>query len=143
MAGFRYRDYQCKACGHRWEVFEPAESDETRKCPKCKAEAMRLFGVPAVIGTDTAYYRGRGTLEKQFGSDHDLKIRVRQAMRHGYRPSPNDVYEPGLAKYIGDPDAFVSGGKNQIKKSAAKLREDVPRIRGRRPKRPATVGPAT
>ena len=85
--------------------------------------------VPAVHGTDAAYFRGKGTLDKQFGSDHDLAIRVKQARKHGYNPSPNDSYEPGLAKFVGDPEAFISPsqGKNQIKRAAARLR-DVPDV---------------
>lgn len=78
--------------------------------------------LPGVVGTDSQYFAIHGTLDKQFNSDHDLEIRVREARKRGYNPSPNDVYEPSLARFIGDPEAFVpaSGGRGHVKRVVRK-----------------------
>ena len=41
-------DYQCQACGHRFEKFQPITSAPIRKCPKCgKSKVKRLIGTGA------------------------------------------------------------------------------------------------
>jgi hypothetical protein len=121
---YREQRYLCK-CGMDFWLFLPAKRiPRTAHCPTCGKRASKAFcGCPAVVGTDTQYFRQRGTLEKQFNSDHDLKIRVEQARKHGYNPNPNDVYEPCLAQFPGDPNAFISPsqGKRQIRQAAAKI----------------------
>jgi putative FmdB family regulatory protein len=38
-------DYQCKGCGHKWELFQPITAKPTRKCPTCgKLKAQRVIG---------------------------------------------------------------------------------------------------
>lgn len=38
-------DYQCDACNHEFEVFEPITAAPQKKCPKCKKNKLRrLFG---------------------------------------------------------------------------------------------------
>lgn len=37
-------EYQCDACQHKWEEFQPITSEPTKKCPECKkAKARRLI----------------------------------------------------------------------------------------------------
>ncbi len=41
-------DYQCDACKHTWEEFQPITAKPTKKCPECKkAKAKRLIGAGA------------------------------------------------------------------------------------------------
>jgi putative FmdB family regulatory protein len=35
-------DYQCKKCGHRFEVFHSMSDDKPRKCPRCGKRAVRV-----------------------------------------------------------------------------------------------------
>lgn len=58
-------DYQCGACGHRYEVFQRMSDGPKRTCPKCKGRVRRLIGTGAGLlfkgsgfyGTD---YRSTG-----------------------------------------------------------------------------------
>ena len=63
--------------------------------------------VPA-IRTDAQFLKNHGTLDKQFeGDSRQLETITNTAKQHGYTPSPNDTYIPTLARYPGDPLAFV------------------------------------
>jgi len=35
-------DYQCRKCGHRFELFHRITDETPKKCPKCKARARRV-----------------------------------------------------------------------------------------------------
>jgi putative FmdB family regulatory protein len=38
-------DYECDACGHRFELFQSMSEKPVKKCPKCgKLRARRLIG---------------------------------------------------------------------------------------------------
>lgn len=72
---------------------------------------------PALM-TDVTLFEGQGTLDKQFGgNEKDMQRVLDIAKKHGYTPNRNDVYMPGLARYPGDPLAFVppTGGRGHIK----------------------------
>lgn len=72
--------------------------------------------------TDTAFFAGQPKLRDQFRDKRQLKKVLGVAKKHGYRPSPNDVYEPGLARFQGDPEAFVppTGGRSYIRRLCEK-----------------------
>lgn len=97
--------YHCPDCGRAWEVQERPEAKQVKRC-ECGGKARRLFPCPAIV-TDTAYAAPMGGLEKQFGGNKKaLRDLARQARAQGYNPSPDDIYEPGLAQQPGDPKAF-------------------------------------
>ena len=81
------------------------------------AEMIALQKGPG-LDTDDIFFSGQGTLYDQFGSEKHLQKFVKNAKANGYTPSPNDVYYPGLARFQGDPEAFVSRsqGRSYIKK---------------------------
>ncbi len=37
-------DYECKACGHDFEVFQNMSDPPLTKCPKCGGSVRRLIG---------------------------------------------------------------------------------------------------
>jgi putative FmdB family regulatory protein len=38
-------DYECRQCGHRFELFQSITEEPVKRCPKCgKNTARRLFG---------------------------------------------------------------------------------------------------
>ncbi len=58
-------DYQCSACGHRYEMFQRMSDRPKRTCPKCKGRARRLIGTGAGLlfkgsGFYTTDYRSAG-----------------------------------------------------------------------------------
>jgi hypothetical protein len=70
------------------------------------AEMLALRQAPA-SKTDREFLAGRGMLADQIGCPHQLNDIVGAAQAHGYTPGANDVYDPGLARFMGDPEAFI------------------------------------
>lgn len=71
------------------------------------------------LSTDSTFFSGAGTLDRQFGKDKGaLKQVVSGAKKAGYNPTGNELYQPCLARFPGDPRAFVSqaDGKAHIRK---------------------------
>tara|TARA_R110000824_G_scaffold6882_3_gene31606 strand:- start:12200 stop:12658 length:459 start_codon:yes stop_codon:yes gene_type:complete len=86
------------------------------------AEMMAFREGPRSM-TDREFFEGQGTLAKQFeGDERALDKLVEHARAKGYTPNYNDVYVGGLAKYPGDPEAFISpsGGRGQIQQLCEK-----------------------
>ena len=81
-------------------------------------EVLESRKMPA-IRTDAQFLANHGTLEKQFqGDERQLEKVTDKAKSLGYNPSPNDTYIPTLARFPGDPLAFVPPGspKSHIRK---------------------------
>jgi putative FmdB family regulatory protein len=51
-------DYECDACGHKFELFQSIKAGPIRKCPACKKlKARRLIGIGAgVIFKGSGFY---------------------------------------------------------------------------------------
>ena len=52
-------DYKCESCGHAFEKFQSMTARPVRKCPECKANAVkRLIGTGAgVIFKGSGFYQ--------------------------------------------------------------------------------------
>lgn len=89
--------------GHRW------------------AEMISLQRGP-VLSTDDTFFQGVPRLYEQFGSQKNLDRHLKAAKAHGFTPSPNAIYMPGLARFQGDPEAWVTRamGRSYIKKLCEK-----------------------
>lgn len=84
-----------------------------------KLAEMLAFQSPPGSLTDREFFSGQGTLADQFkGDEAMLKRLVSTAASNGRRPQASDVYCSGLARFPGDPEAFVpsSGGRNYIRR---------------------------
>lgn len=70
------------------------------------------------LNTDSMFFQGMPRLYEQFGSQRALDHVLKAAAKHGFKPNPTDIYQPGLARFKGDPEAFVpaTGGRGYIKK---------------------------
>ncbi len=87
-------------------------------CCAIFADMLASRKAPGTKGCDTDWFRGKGTLSDQFSGDQkQLEHTVNVARSHGYNPNMHDVYVPGMARFVGDPEAFVSpaGGLHQVK----------------------------
>ncbi len=40
-------EYQCKKCGHRFELIQSFSAEDPKECPVCKGEVERLISTPA------------------------------------------------------------------------------------------------
>ena len=58
-------DYECDACGHRFELFQGINDPVQRKCPDCKKNKLRrLFGTGAAI-----VFKGSGFYQTDYRSE--------------------------------------------------------------------------
>ncbi|MEM9353952.1 MAG: zinc ribbon domain-containing protein [Planctomycetota bacterium] len=58
-------DYECDACGHKFELFQSMSDPVKRKCPECgKLKLRRLFGTGAAV-----VFKGSGFYETDYRSD--------------------------------------------------------------------------
>lgn len=79
------------------------------------AEMLALRSPPRA-NTDREFFEGHCNGNQFSGAeDHGDYLRT-QAQRHGHTPGRNDVYVSQLARFPGDPEAFVpaSGGRSHI-----------------------------
>jgi putative FmdB family regulatory protein len=57
-------DYECKACHHRWELFQSIKENPVKKCPQCgKRQAQRVIGAGAGI-----IFKGSGFYQTDYRS---------------------------------------------------------------------------
>lgn len=57
-------DYECSACGHRFEEFQSMSSDPLKKCPSCKKSKLeRLIGSGGGV-----IFKGSGFYETDYRS---------------------------------------------------------------------------
>lgn len=71
------------------------------------AEMFAMRQAPSAE-TESTFLANFGKLQDQFdGDEFHTEAVVAAARKQGYNPSPNDVYQPAIAKCIGDPRAFV------------------------------------
>jgi putative FmdB family regulatory protein len=58
-------DYECKSCGHKYELFQSITAEPEKKCPACgKKTAKRLIGAGGTI-----IFRGSGFYATDYRSD--------------------------------------------------------------------------
>jgi putative FmdB family regulatory protein len=42
-------EYECRKCGHRFELFHSIKDDKPKRCPRCKGRAVRVPSAGAGI----------------------------------------------------------------------------------------------
>jgi len=58
-------DYECRSCGHQYELFQSITAKPTKKCPTCgKNTAKRLIGTGGGI-----IFRGSGFYQTDYRSE--------------------------------------------------------------------------
>ena len=58
-------DYECDACGHKFELFQGINAPVETKCPACKKKKLRrLFGTGGAI-----VFKGSGFYQTDYRSD--------------------------------------------------------------------------
>lgn len=83
-----------------------------------RAAAMYSLQKAARCDTDDVFFEGSRGLYDQFESQKALDRNLAAAKRHGFVPSKQAVYFPNLARFPGDPEAYVTRaqGRSHIKK---------------------------
>jgi len=68
-------DYECGACGHRYELFQSITAAPVKKCPACsKPSAKRLIGAGASI-----IFKGSGFFQTDYRSESYKKAAKAEA----------------------------------------------------------------
>lgn len=58
-------DYECDACGHRFELFQQISENPKKKCPECGRQKLRrLFGTGAAL-----MFKGSGFYQTDYRSE--------------------------------------------------------------------------
>lgn len=119
-------DYHCPECSNRFDALH-AWNRPLTECPRCGSGLLqRRFPCPAVK-TAATFEAGRGSLLDQLhGDQHHADAAMRNARLAGGNPSAGDIYMPTLARFCGDPEAFIptGGGEQYVKKLLRKRRWD-------------------
>ena len=101
-------DYECDACGHRFELYQSISADPERKCPACKKLKLRRL-----IGTGAAVvFKGSGFYQTDYRSDSYKKS-----------AAADSGSSPSTEKTSGEK---ASGEKSTSDKPASKPVESTP-----------------
>jgi putative FmdB family regulatory protein len=101
-------DYECDACGHRFELYQSISADPERKCPACKKLKLRRL-----IGTGAAVvFKGSGFYQTDYRSDSYKKS-----------AAADSGSSPSTEKTSGEK---ASGEKSTSDKPASKPAESSP-----------------
>lgn len=95
-------------------------SVEPQSTEEDQARLKDMFAARRAPGANTDQQIGReGDVEHQFkGREKVLQNYLKVAEKHGFTPGRNDFYEPSIARFPGDPQAWVpnGGGYGYMKK---------------------------
>jgi putative FmdB family regulatory protein len=101
--------YECvnPKCGCNFEKFATmAGAALPQACPDCGLFAPRRFLPPTCVSDCTVYSGERTDFAKQFKSEAMREFHLAQAKKNGVNTT-GKIYDPQLAKYPGDPKAWV------------------------------------
>ena len=80
-------DYECDACGHRFELFQSISADPEKKCPECKKLKLRRL-----IGTGAAVvFKGSGFYQTDYRSDSYKQSAAADSSSSSSSSSSNDT----------------------------------------------------
>lgn len=65
-------DYECDACGHKFEHFQGINDEVLKKCPECKKRKLRrLLGMGAAV-----VFKGSGFYQTDYRSESYKKAKA-------------------------------------------------------------------
>jgi len=104
-------DYECSACGHRYELFQSITASPVKRCPVCeRPTAKRLIGCGAGV-----IFRGSGFYCTDYRSDgYKSKASAEKEGANGTSKSNGD----GAAKTKRDGASGAGGGSDKGGKKA-------------------------
>lgn len=115
-------DYECDACGHRFELFQSISADPEKKCPECKKLKLRRL-----IGTGAAVvFKGSGFYQTDYRSDSYKKSAAADSSSSSSSSSSNDASSAsGSQKSTTDKTAPKSdGGSSSSSEKKSKKKKD-------------------
>lgn len=88
-------DYECGACGHKYELFQSITAQPEKKCPACgKKKAKRLIGAGGTI-----IFKGSGFYVTDYRSDSYKKAaKAESESANGKKETPSESKKPAAAE---------------------------------------------
>jgi len=84
-----FYEYQCRACGHEFEVLAKVSDPVQKKCPSCgKNQLSKLVSAPVFR------LKGGGWYETDFKSDKDNKRNLVETEKPEVKPEPKVEAKP-------------------------------------------------
>ena len=98
-------DYECEACGYKFELFQSITEGVKKKCPKCnKLKLRRLFGTGAAI-----VFKGSGFYETDYRSE-SYKKGAAEAKKNTEKKSADDKKSTSKGKKTKGESSGDKGG---------------------------------
>ena len=115
-------EYQCQACGHRFEVIQKFSDTPPSECPKCGGAVEKLLSSPAIQFKGSGFYLtdyGRGG-KSDTAPGQGAQIRVRREGRQS-RPRVTRARggRPTRVRIVGGSTGETSSAKAGDSKPAA------------------------
>src|SRR5262245_579906 len=108
-------EYECDACGHRFDEFQSMKDEPLKKCPECgKLKLRRLFGAGAAV-----LFKGSGFYQTDYRSE-SYKAAAKKAEQSSTDSGSKGT--DGKAGTNGTADSTSAGGEAKAtpKKSKSK-----------------------
>lgn len=103
-------DYECDACGHRFELFQSISAEPETKCPECKKKKLRRL-----IGTGAAVvFKGSGFYQTDYRSDSYKKSAAADS-----KSTSSDSGSGSKSDSSKSESSSASGSKSESKSSDA------------------------
>src|SRR5881394_1371129 len=96
-------EYECRKCGHRFELFHSIKDETPKRCPRCKGRAVRVPSAGAGI-----LFKGSGFYITDYRSQDYKKKANQEKGEGGGKPS-----ESKSAKESKEPKTSESKGKDK------------------------------
>ena len=98
-------DYECEACGYKFELFQSITEGVKKKCPKCKKlKLRRFFGTGAAI-----VFKGSGFYETDYRSE-SYKKGAAEAKKNTEKKSADDKKSTSKGKKTKGESSGNKGG---------------------------------
>lgn len=99
-------DYECDACGHKFEEFQSMKDKALKKCPQCKKQKLRrLFGTGAAV-----IFKGSGFYQTDYRSE-SYKSAAQADQQGGAAKPADDAAKPADAAAKPAADTTGTSGK--------------------------------
>lgn len=108
-------DYICRACGHKFELFQQMSDPVKRKCPDCgKPKLERLIGIGAGV-----LFKGGGFYETDYRSDSYTKAAEADKKSAEAKPETAKSGDGGADSKSSKPETKTADAKGETKSSSS------------------------
>jgi len=122
-------EYECKACGHRFEEFQSMSAKPLRTCPKCGKKSLeRLIGIGAGV-----LFKGGGFYETDYRSESYTK--AAEAEKKGSEPKTESASKDAKPETKASSESKPDAGTAKAEKKAEKPAKAEPSSKGKRSKK--------